>query len=147
MAGVRAEGGHKQAPWHSQMGRSGRLRASGHHLPGGGFTSRPLYAVILQAFRSPWMERGREKPCSPKGGVCPFLLMSSQDWRWNSSEMFTQAHQWKTGFISHDQHCLQIGHLCGPLEILAVGRNEWLCLQGEVSPGKATHMLHHRCLL
>lgn len=54
----------------------------------GGLTSKSLYTAILKAFQSLWMERGREKPFSPKDG-CHYLLMSTQDWGCNGSEMLS----------------------------------------------------------
>lgn len=68
-------------------------------------TARSLHAVILQAFWSLRMERGKEKPCSPKG-VGYGLLMNIQDRRRDRSEMLSKVHQRETGLTSQDRHIL-----------------------------------------
>lgn len=80
-----------------------RGRPSGHAT--GWPIARSLHALILQAFWSLRMERGKEKPCSPKG-VCYGLLMNIQDRRRHPSEMLSKVRQRETGLTSQDRHIL-----------------------------------------
>ena len=75
------------------------------------------------------MERERENPCSPKDG-CHHLLMSTQDWRCNGSEML--SHKSIRGKPA-SFHMVNIpskqGIFVETQGTPAVGRVEWLCPQ------------------